>query len=132
MIDLVEAYAGPVIDEFYRRLLDRDYAQADPKFVMLTADLMHVSKHDNRGDGPTEVLLMAAWGKQGKLDRPSVRVIRWRNRASSGRTSLGWGPQEQTIPERCLFPSGLGPLCGEDIKPYIRRWVARLPHLPQS
>ena len=40
--------------------------------------------HDNRGDRPTEVRLMAAYGERGVLDRPNMRVMRWRNGALSG------------------------------------------------
>ena len=40
--------------------------------------------HDNRGDRPTEVLLMAAYGERGVLDHPNMRVMRWRNGALSG------------------------------------------------
>ena len=40
--------------------------------------------HDNSGDHPTEVLLMAAYGERGVLDRPNKKVMRWRNGALSG------------------------------------------------
>ena len=50
---------------------------------MLTA-LINILGHDNRGDRPTEVLLMAAYGERGVLDRPNMRVMRWRNGALSG------------------------------------------------
>ena len=40
--------------------------------------------HDNRGDHPTEVLLMAPYGERGVLDRQNMRVMRWKNRALSG------------------------------------------------
>ena len=50
---------------------------------MLVA-LINILGHDNRGDRPTEVLLMAAYGGQGVLDRPNMRVMRWRNGALSG------------------------------------------------
>ena len=65
-----------MVDAIYRRLMDRDFAPEDPEVVMLG--------HDNRGDRPTEVLLMAAYGKRGVLDRPIMRVVRWRNGALSG------------------------------------------------
>ena len=46
---------------------------------MLLAALINILGHDNRGDRPTEVLLMAANGKRVVLDRPNMRVMRWRN-----------------------------------------------------
>ena len=72
LMDLAEAYVGPMVDAIYRRLIERDTA------------LINILGHDNRGDRPTEVLLMAAYGERGVLDRPNMRVMRWRNGALSG------------------------------------------------
>ena len=83
-MDLAEAYVGPMIDAIYRRLIDRDFALEDPDVVMLLTALINILGHDNRGDRPTEVLLMAAYGERGVLDRPNMRVMRWRNGALSG------------------------------------------------
>ena len=85
LMDLAEAYVGPMVDAIYRRLMDRDFALEDSEeVVMLLAALLNILGHDNRGDRPTEVLLMAAYGKRGVLDRPNKRVMRWRNGALSG------------------------------------------------
>ena len=84
LMDLAEAYGGPMIDAIYRRLIDRDFALEDPEVVMLLTALINILEHDNRGDRPTEVLLMAAYGERGVLDRPNMRVMRWRNGALSG------------------------------------------------
>ena len=35
LMDLAEAYVGPMIDAIYRRLIDRDFALEDPEVVML-------------------------------------------------------------------------------------------------
>ena len=51
---------------------------------MLLAALINILGHDNRGDQPMEVLLMAAYGERGVLDRPNMRLMRWRNGALSG------------------------------------------------
>ena len=83
-MDLAEAYIGPMIDAIYRRLMDRDFALEDPEVVMLLTALINILGHDNRGDRPTEVLLMAAYGERGVVDRPNMRVMRWRNGALSG------------------------------------------------
>ena len=83
-MDLAEAYVGPMIDAIYCRLIDRDFALEDPEVVMLLTALINILGHDNRGDRPTEVLLMAAYGERGVLDRPNMRVMRWRNGALSG------------------------------------------------
>ena len=84
LMDLAEAYVGPMIDAIYRRLIDRDFALEDPEVVMLLTALINILGHDNRGDRLTEVLLMAAYGERGVLDRPNMRVMRWRNGALSG------------------------------------------------
>ena len=60
LMDLAEVYAGPVIEEPYRRLLEKDYAQDDPEVGMLTAALTNILRHDNPGNRPTEVLLLEA------------------------------------------------------------------------
>ena len=78
-MDLAEAYVGPMVDAIYRRLMDRDFALEDPEVVMLITALINILGHDNRGDRPTEVLLIAAYGERGVLDRPW-----WRNGALSG------------------------------------------------
>ena len=84
LMDLAEAYAGPMIDAIYLRLMDRDFALEDPEVVMLLVAFIIILGHDNRGDCPTKVLLMVAYGERGVLDRPTMRVMRWRNGALSG------------------------------------------------
>ena len=59
--------------------MDRDFALEDPEVVMLMVALTNILGHDNRGDRPTEVLLMASYGQQGVIDRPNMRVMRWKN-----------------------------------------------------
>ena len=51
---------------------------------MMLVALTNISGYDNHGDHPTEILLMAAYGQQGVLDRSNLRVMRWRNGALSG------------------------------------------------
>ena len=84
LMDLAEAYVGPMNDAIYRRLMNRDFALEDPEVVMLLIALINILGHDNRGDRPTEVLLMAAYGERGVQDRPNMRVMRWRNGPLSG------------------------------------------------
>ena len=109
MIDLAEAYVGPMVDAIHRRLMDRDFALEDPEVVMLLTALINILGNDNRGDRPTEVLLMAAYGESGVLDRPNMRVMRWRNGAISGSdlanepglgTSRTYQPVEMPLPSK--------------------------------
>ena len=83
-MDLVEVFVGLTIDAVYCRLMDRDFALEVPEVVRLLAALINILGHDNRVDRPTEVLLMAAYGERGVLDRSNMRVMRWRNGALSG------------------------------------------------
>ena len=83
LMDLAESYVGPMIDAIYRRLMDRDFALEDPEVVIVLAALINTLVHENRGDRTTEVLFMAAYGERGVLDRPNMRVKRWRNVALS-------------------------------------------------
>ena len=76
---------------------------------MLLTALINILGHDNRGDRPTEVLLMAAYGERGVLDRPNMRVMRWRNGALSmangeWRMSLDWEVLGLTNQVKCLCP----------------------------
>ena len=84
LMELAEAYVGTMVDAIYRRLMDRDFALEDPEVAMLLTALINNLGHDNRGNLPTEVLLMAAYGERGVLDHPNMRVMRWRNGALSG------------------------------------------------
>ena len=78
-------------------------------FFMLLVALINILGHDNRGDRPTEVLLMAAYGERGVLDRPKMRVMRWINGALSGsdlanKPGLGssrtYQPDEMPLPTK--------------------------------
>ena len=84
LMDLADAYVGPTVDAIYRRLMDRDFALEDPEVFMLLTALINILGHENPGDQPTEVLLMAAYGERGVLDRPNMRVKMWRNGFLSG------------------------------------------------
>ena len=77
LMDLAEAYIGPVIDAIYRRLMDREFALEGPEVIMLLVALTNILGNNNCGERPTEVLLMAAYGQQGVLDPSDMRVMRW-------------------------------------------------------
>ena len=109
LMDRAEAYIGPMIDAVYRRLMDRYFALEDPEVVMLLVALINILGHVNRGDRPTEVLLMAAYGERGVLDSPNMRVIRCRNGALSGSdlanepglgSSRTYQPSEMPLPTK--------------------------------
>ena len=83
--------------------MDRDFALDDPSVVMI-----NILGHDNRGDRPMEILLMAAYAERGVLDRPNMRVMRWRNEALSGSdlaNKPGLGNSRTYQPGEMPFPS---------------------------
>ena len=76
---------------------------------MLLVALINILGHDNRGDRAMEVLLIAAYGKGGVLDRPNMRAMRWRNGALSGSdlanepglgSSRTYQPDEMPLPTK--------------------------------
>ena len=74
--------------------------------------LINILGHDNRGNRPTEVLLMAAYGEQGVLDRPNKRIMRWRNGALSGSdlaNEPGLGSSRTYQPDELPLPTKLRP-----------------------
>ena len=73
-----------MIDAIYRWLMDRDFALEDQEVVMMLVTFRKILGRDNREDRPAEVLLMVAYEERGVLDRPNMRVLRWRNGALSG------------------------------------------------
>ena len=73
-----------MIDAIYRWLMDRDFALEGPEVVIFLVALINIFGYDNRRDCPTDVLLMAAYEKRRVLNRPNMRVTRWRNGALSG------------------------------------------------
>ena len=84
-----------ILDQFYRRLVERVYAQDDPEVVFLTTALTNILGHDNRGDPPTEVLLMAAWGRARKFgsSKPAcfgLRELHALEKCSGSRTGFGY------------------------------------------
>ena len=81
----------------------------DPEVVKLLAALTNILGHDNPRDRPTEVFLMATYREQGVLERPIMRVMRWRNGALSGidlanepglGTSRFYQPVEMPLPTK--------------------------------
>ena len=88
--------------------MDRDFALEDPEVVMMLAALINILGHDNRGDRPTEVLLMAVYGERRVLDCPNMRVMRWRNGALSGSdlaNELGLGSSRTYKPGEMPLPT---------------------------
>ena len=107
LMDLAEAYVGPMVDAIYCRLMDQDFALEDPEVVMLLTALINILRHDNRRDRATGVPMMAAYRERGVLDHPTMRVMRWRNGALSGNdlaNELGLGSTRTYQPGEMPLP----------------------------
>ena len=74
LMDLTEDYVETVINDLRRRLREREYVQDDPEVVMLTTALTKNLGLDNPGDHPTVVLVIAARGDAGVMDRPTAHA----------------------------------------------------------
>ena len=115
LMDLAEAYVGPMVDAIYRRLMDRDFALEDPTVIMLLTALINILAHDNRGGNrPTEVLLMAAYGER----ELNLAPMRMRGRAELPQASLILNSvkQELTVGGTLRTRTFLAPFGCEDIK----------------
>ena len=78
--------------------------------VMLLAAFINILGPDNSRDRPMEVLLMAAFGQQGVLDRPNMRVMRWKNGALLGSdlaNKPGLGSSRTYQPGEMVLPTKL-------------------------
>ena len=51
---------------------------------MFTVALLNAMGREGRGDCPTEVVLMLAYGESGTAERGRNRLMRWRRREMSG------------------------------------------------
>ena len=54
LMDLAEAYVGPMVDAIYRRLIERDFALEDPEVVMLLTAAVDGSIWRKRSTRPPE------------------------------------------------------------------------------
>ena len=82
--EIVSASLGATLDEIYQRLIDCDFAQKDPGLAMFVVVLLNALGLEGRGNRPTEVVLMLAFGESGTAERGQNRLIRWRREKMSG------------------------------------------------
>ena len=52
LMDLAEAYVGPMVDAIYHRLIERDFALEDPEVVMLLTALITIWGTTTVGTAP--------------------------------------------------------------------------------
>ena len=83
-MEFLSASLGATLDEIYLRLIDCDFTREDPGLAMFVVALLNALGREGRGNCPTEVVLMLAFGESGTAERGRNRLMRWRRGEMSG------------------------------------------------
>ena len=65
LMEFLSVSLRATLDEIYQRLIDRDFAQEDPGLAMFVVELLNALGREGRGNRPTDVVLMLAFGESG-------------------------------------------------------------------
>ena len=84
LMEFLSASLGATLDEIYQRLMDCDFTREDPGLAMFVVALLNALGREGRGNRPTEVVLMLAYGESGTAERGRNRLMRWRRGEMSG------------------------------------------------
>ena len=84
LMEFLSANLGATLDEIYQRLIDCDFTREDPGLAMFVVALLNALGREGRGNRPTEVVLMLAFGESGTAERGRNRLMRWRRGEMSG------------------------------------------------
>ena len=84
LMEFLSASLGATLDEIYQRLIDCDFTREDPGLAMFVVALLNALGREDRGNRPTEVVLMLAFGESGTAERGRNRLMRWRRGEMSG------------------------------------------------
>ena len=84
LMEFLSASLGATLDEIYQRLIDCDFTREDPRLRMFVVALLNALGREGRGNRPTEVVLMLAFGDSGTAERGRNRLMRWRRGEMSG------------------------------------------------
>ena len=84
LMEFLSASLGATLDEIYQRLIDFDFTREDPGLAMFVVALLNALGREGRGNRPTEVVLMLAFGESGTAERGRNRLMRWRRGEMSG------------------------------------------------
>ena len=84
LMEILSASLGATLDEIYQRLIDCDFTREDPGLAMFVVALLNALGREGRGNRPTEVVLMLAFGESGTAERGRNRLMRWRRGEMSG------------------------------------------------
>ena len=84
LTEFLSASLGATLDEIYQRLIDCDFTREGPGLAMFVVALLNALGGKGRGNRPTEVVLMLAFGESGTAERGRNRLMRWRRGEMSG------------------------------------------------
>ena len=85
LMDSISASLGTTLDQIYQRLVDCNFTLEDPDLAIFTVALLNAMGTEGRGDSPTEVVFMLAFGESGTAEeRVRNRFMRWRRGEMSG------------------------------------------------
>ena len=84
LMEFLSASLGATLDEIYQRLIDCDFTRQEPGMAMFVVALLSALGREGRGNRPTEVVLMLAFGESGTAERVRNRLMRWRRGEMSG------------------------------------------------
>ena len=77
-IDFISVILVTTLNEIYQRLVDYNFPLEDPELAMFTVALLNAMGREGRGDRPTEMVLMLAFGESGTAEGGRNRLMRWR------------------------------------------------------
>ena len=84
LMEFLSASLGATLDEIYQQLIDCDFTREDLGLAMFVVALLNALGREGRGNRPTEVVLMLAFGESGTAERGRNRLMRWRRGELSG------------------------------------------------
>ena len=84
LMDFLSASLRAILDEIYQRLIDCDFTREDPGLAIFVVALLNALGREGRGNRPTEVVLMLAFGEFGTAERGRNWLMRWRRGEMSG------------------------------------------------
>ena len=87
LMEFLSASLGATLDEIYQRLIDCDFTREDPGPAMFVVALLNALGREGRGNRPTEVVLMLAFGlgvgcgvrDRRERSKPTDEMAAWRN-----------------------------------------------------
>ena len=84
LMDFLSASLGTTPDEVYQRLIDCNFGLEDPELVMFTVAILNSLGTKGRGDRPTVLVLVLAFGESRTAETSRNGLMRWRRGEMSG------------------------------------------------